>query len=79
MFTFSTLDTYKISHGKKSEKFTVDYKVLVRLYEPIIGSIALSLYLTLESEFSLNKYSKTTNVSFAKLNFFLQFCPFSYQ
>ena len=61
MFTFSTLDTYKISHGKKSEKFTVDYKVLVRLYEPIIGSIALSLYLTLESEFSLNKYSKTTN------------------
>ena len=61
MFTFSTLDTYKISHGKKSEKFNVDYKVLVRLYEPIIGSVAMSLYLTLESEFSLNKYSKTTN------------------
>ena len=61
MFTFSTLDTYKISHGKKSEKFHVDYKVLVRLYEPIIGSIAMSLYLTLESEFSLNRYSKTTN------------------
>ena len=72
MFTFSTLDTYKISHGKKSEKFTVDYKVLVRLYEPIIGSIALSLYLTLESEFSLNKYSKTTNqiaCSFLFFNF----------
>ena len=61
MFTFATLDTYKISHGKKSEKFSVDYKVLVRLYEPIIGSIAMSLYLTLESEFSLNKFSKTTN------------------
>ena len=61
MFTFATLDTYKISHGKKSEKFSVDYKVLVRLYEPIIGSVAMSLYLTLESEFSLNKYSKTTN------------------
>ena len=61
MFTFATLDTYKISHGRKSEKFSVDYKVLVRLYEPIIGSIAMSLYLTLESEFSLNKFSKTTN------------------
>lgn len=61
MFTFATLDTYKISHGRKSEKFSVDYKVLVRLYEPIIGSIAMSLYLTLESEFSLNKYSKSTN------------------
>lgn len=61
MFTFATLDTYKISHGRKSEKFSVDYKVLVRLYEPIIGSVAMSLYLTLESEFSLNKYSKSTN------------------
>ena len=58
MFTFSLLDTYKISHGKKSEKFNVDYKVLVRLYEPIIGSVAMSLYLTLESEYALNRYSK---------------------
>ena len=59
MYTFATLDTYKITHEKKDEKFTIDYKVLLRLYAPIIGATALSLYLLLESEASLNKHSKT--------------------
>ena len=49
MYTFATLDTYKITHEKKNEKFTIDYKVLLRLYAPIIGSTALSLYLLLET------------------------------
>lgn len=71
MYTFSSLDTYKISHSKKDEKLNVDYKVLVRLYEPIIGSIALSLYLTLESEISLNKSNKT-NFTIARLHKLLQ-------
>ncbi len=55
MYTFSFLDTYKISHDKKDTKFVIDYKVLVRLYGPIIGCNAMSLYLVLESEVSLNK------------------------
>ncbi len=71
MYTFSSLDTYKISHSKKDEKLNVDYKVLVRLYEPIIGSTALSLYLTLESEISLNKSNKT-NFTIARLHKLLQ-------
>lgn len=71
MFTFSPLDTYKISHAKKEEKFILDYKVLLRLYEPIIGSIAMSLYLTLESEISLNKYSKV-NLNISRLHKLLQ-------
>ncbi len=71
MYTFSSLDTYKISHSKKDEKLNVDYKVLVRLYEPIIGSIALSLYLTLESEISLNKSNKA-NFTIARLHKLLQ-------
>ncbi len=71
MYTFSSLDTYKISHSKKNEKLNVDYKVLVRLYQPIIGSIALSLYLTLESEISLNKSNKT-NFNIARLHKLLQ-------
>lgn len=58
MYTFSFKDTYNVSHYKKNEKFNVDYKVLLRLYEPIIGSIAMSLYLTLESEISLNKNAR---------------------
>ena len=44
MYTFATLDTYKITHEKKDEKFTIDYKVLLRLYAPIIGATAVSLY-----------------------------------
>ncbi|MCI5745486.1 MAG: DnaD domain protein [Erysipelotrichaceae bacterium] len=60
MYTFGALDTYKISHFKKNEKFSIDYKVLIRLYQPIIGSFSMCLYLTLESESSLNKYSKTS-------------------
>lgn len=71
MYTFSSLDTYKISHSKKDEKLNVDYKVLVRLYEPIIGSIALSLYLTLESEITLNKSNKA-NFTIARLHKLLQ-------
>lgn len=71
MFTFTTSDTYKVSHSKKGEKFIVDYKLLVRLYEPIIGSVAMSLYLTLESELSLNKYLKTNN-QIARLHKLLQ-------
>ena len=71
MFTFSPLDTYKISHAKKDEKFILDYKVLVRLYEPIIGSIAMSLYLTLESEISLNKNAKN-NLVISRLHKLLQ-------
>lgn len=71
MFTFSPLDTYKISHAKKDEKFILDYKVLVRLYEPIIGSIAMSLYLTLESEISLNKNAKN-NLAISRLHKLLQ-------
>lgn len=71
MFTFSSLDTYKISHNNKEEKFIVDYKVLVRLYQPIIGSIALSLYLTLESEISLNKSNRTV-LNIARLHKLLQ-------
>lgn len=58
MYTFSSKDTYKVSHQKKNEKFSIDYKVLLRLYEPIIGCVAMSLYLTLESEVSLNKSSR---------------------
>lgn len=71
MYTFATLDTYKITHEKKNEKFTIDYKVLLRLYAPIIGSTALSLYLLLESEASLNKHSKT-KLSISRLHKLLQ-------
>ena len=71
MFTFSQFDTYKISPVKKDVKFIVDYKVLVRLYEPIIGSIAMSLYLTLESEISLNKHTRTS-INIARLHKLLQ-------
>ena len=71
MFTFSQFDTYKISPVKKDVKFIVDYKVLVRLYEPIIGSIAMSLYLTLESEISLNKHTRTS-LNIARLHKLLQ-------
>ena len=58
MYTFSSKDTYKVSHYKKNEKFSIDYKVLLRLYEPIVGCVAMGLYLTLESEVSLNKNSR---------------------
>ena len=71
MFTFAPLDTYKISTTKKDRKFSIDYKVLVRLYQPIIGSVATCLYLTLESESSLNKNSKTS-LSIARLTKLLQ-------
>lgn len=71
MYTFSSLDTYKISHAKNDEKFIVDYKVLVRLYGPIIGSYAMSLYLVLESEISLNKASKN-RLTIARLHKLLQ-------
>ena len=55
MYTFGKNDTYKISNNKKEQKLVIDYKVLVRLYGPIIGSNALSIYLLFESEMSLNK------------------------
>lgn len=71
MYTFATLDTYKITHEKKDEKFTIDYKVLLRLYAPIIGATALSLYLLLESEASLNKHNKTKQ-SISRLHKLLQ-------
>ena len=70
MYTFATLDTYKITHEKKNEKFTIDYKVLLRLYAPIIGATAVSLYLLLESEASLNKHSKTNKVFLDYINYF---------
>lgn len=71
MFTFSSLDTYKISYVKKNEKNAIDYKVLVRLYEPIIGSIAMSLYITLDSEISLNKATRVI-LNIARLHKLLQ-------
>ena len=71
MYTFSSHDTYKISHNKKGEKLILDYKVLIRLYGPVIGSVAISLYLTLESEISLNKNSKTS-LEIARLHKILQ-------
>lgn len=71
MYTFSSKDTYKISHYKKNVKFSVDFKVLVRLYEPIIGSIAMSLYLTLDSELSLNKRPKS-DLKISRLHKLLQ-------
>ena len=71
MYTFSSHDTYKISHSKKDEKLILDYKVLIRLYGPIIGSVSMSLYLTLESEISLNKNSKQS-LEIARLHKILQ-------
>ena len=71
MYTFAQLDTYKITHKRKDEKFIIDYKVLLRLYAPIIGSTALSLYLLLESEASLNKNNKT-KLSISRLHKLLQ-------
>ncbi len=60
MYTFGKNDTYKISNNKKEQKLVIDYKVLVRLYGPIIGSNALSIYLLFESEMSLNKNIKVS-------------------
>ncbi|MDY2888776.1 MAG: DnaD domain protein [Candidatus Caccosoma sp.] len=60
MYTFGKNDTYKISNNKKEQKLVIDYKVLVRLYGPIIGSNALSIYLLFESEMSLNKNIKAS-------------------
>lgn len=60
MYTFGKNDTYKISNSKKEQKLVIDYKVLVRLYGPIIGSNALSIYLLFESEMSLNKNVKAS-------------------
>lgn len=71
MYTFAPLDTYKISKKKKDVKFVIDYKVLVRLYQPIIGSVATCLYLTLESESSLNKNNKSP-LTISRLNKLLQ-------
>lgn len=51
MFRFNETDTYKVS--RDSDNFKIDTKVLLRLYEPLIGSTAVSLYLTLDSEFKL--------------------------
>ena len=61
MLTFGQQDTYRISNLKNDGKFNIDYKVLVRLYLPIIGSDAMSLYLLLESEKSLNKGTRKNN------------------
>lgn len=52
MYKFERQDTYKISSGK--EVFKIDNKVLIRLYQPIIGAISTSLYITLDSEITLN-------------------------
>ena len=60
MYTFGKIDTDKISNNKKEQKLVIDYKVLVRLYGPIIGSNALSIYLLFESEMSLNKNIKVS-------------------
>jgi len=61
MQPLSGLDTYKIIHAKKIGKFDIDNKVLIRLYQPVIGSEAMALYYTLEDEYSLNKSLKSTN------------------
>ena len=61
MITFNQNDTYKVSHINKNEKQAIDYKVLTRLYTPLIGSIATSLYLVLESELALNKKNQKHN------------------
>ena len=58
MKTFNTNDTYRVSHKDKNQKQNIDYKVLTRLYTPIIGCNATGLYLVLESELSLNKGKK---------------------
>lgn len=71
MALFGPQDTYKISNLKNDGKFTIDYKVLVRLYLPIIGSSAMSLYLVLDSEKSLNKWSRK-KYNIARLHKLLQ-------
>ena len=72
MYTmFGQQDTYKISNIKNDGKFNIDYKVLVRLYLPILGSDAMSLYLVLDSEKSLNKGTRK-NYNINRLHKLLQ-------
>ena len=52
MREFKRTDTYKITAGRG--KLDIDSKVLIRLYQPIIGAISTSLYLTFDSEINLN-------------------------
>ena len=59
MYNINEQDTYKISSGNSNYK--VDNKVLIRLYQPIIGAIAVSVYMTLSSEITLNKNNKNDN------------------
>jgi len=56
MFNFKENDTYKIKRSQ--DNFKIDRKVLLRLYQPLIGASATSLYMTLDSDIGLYKSSK---------------------